>query len=598
MTTNNQNKTNQNKINQTLVEKYFPKTWDDIKLPIKIKTLLTTIKDQTGYRLLLHSSPGTGKCLGKDTLVLMYDGSKKKVQDIQVGEQLMGWDSKPRNVLSTCSGREELIKIIPTNGEPWVCNKSHILSVIESEAWRNYKNGEKPPADSIEDVNVLNSFIFKENHTKKLFRVPLDFERQDISINPYTLGFWLGSGECTALLGGLNEIDYPKSNIPKEYLFNSRDIRLQLFVGIIDSVGGSGECSHIVTTKFDSLKNDVEFLVRSLGYDITVKKELDKTINKEYWRLLISDDFDLNKNSLVFGFKTESLGEGDYYGFEIDGDRRFMLGDFTVTHNTTTARLLADRTKNDVMYLSGSNDFKIDTFRQKVLKFSSGISATGKGKIVIIDECENIRDNLQDAFKITLDQAKSTSFIFITNELEKVNEAIRSRCTQLEYDFSGDNLEEQQKNFVKFAVEICKTENIEYENAGIKQLYIRLFPDFRHLIVSLQRIKDSGEKVTESVVKSNSENGKQNIKLYSLVMDGSIIGKELYEEASKMKGKERECLISFGEPFFQYLNDQNKYDTTLQAAIIVAKYSEMFVTSINKFVTLLSCINELKTLFR
>lgn len=36
--------------------------------------------------------------------------------------------------------------------------------------------------------------------------------------------------------------------------------------------------------------------------------------------------------------KVEPLEEGDYYGFTLDGDHLFMLGDFTVTHNTETIR--------------------------------------------------------------------------------------------------------------------------------------------------------------------------------------------------------------------------------------------------------------------
>jgi len=37
----------------------------------------------------------------------------------------------------------------------------------------------------------------------------------------------------------------------------------------------------------------------------------------------------------------EPIGVGDYYGFEIDGDHLFMLGDFTVTHNTYTFSYIA-----------------------------------------------------------------------------------------------------------------------------------------------------------------------------------------------------------------------------------------------------------------
>ena len=269
------------------------------------------------------------------------------------------------------------------------------------------------------------------------------------------------------------------------------------------------------------------------------------------------------------------------------------------TGKTSTARLLVSNTdKFETLYLSGSNDFKIDTLRNKVMQFASGFSALQKHKVVIIDECENIRNDLQDSFKILLDQCKKVSFIFITNEVEKVNTAIRSRCTQIEYDFSGDDLAEQQANFIKYAVQICKEQNISYENAAIKQLYIRLFPDFRHLIVTLQQIKDSGNSVTLDVVKNMSENGKQMKDLYDLVMNLGLNQQHVYEGASKFKGKERECLISLGEPFFQFLNDQNKFDKTLQAAVIVSKYSEMFVTSINKFVTLLSCMIELRSIFR
>ena len=32
-------------------------------------------------------------------------------------------------------------------------------------------------------------------------------------------------------------------------------------------------------------------------------------------------------------FSIESLGEGQYYGFTVDGNSRFLLGDYTVTHN-------------------------------------------------------------------------------------------------------------------------------------------------------------------------------------------------------------------------------------------------------------------------
>ena len=45
---------------------------------------------------ILEVPCGRGKCLGKDTPILMYDGTIKKVQDICTDDLIMGDDSKPR----------------------------------------------------------------------------------------------------------------------------------------------------------------------------------------------------------------------------------------------------------------------------------------------------------------------------------------------------------------------------------------------------------------------------------------------------------------------------------------------------------------------
>jgi ATP-dependent exoDNAse (exonuclease V) alpha subunit len=41
------------------------------------------------------------------------------------------------------------------------------------------------------------------------------------------------------------------------------------------------------------------------------------------------------KDATRTGFAVHSIGDGPYFGFELSGDGRFLLGDFTVTHNTT-----------------------------------------------------------------------------------------------------------------------------------------------------------------------------------------------------------------------------------------------------------------------
>jgi len=54
------------------------------------------------------------------------------------------------------------------------------------------------------------------------------------------------------------------------------------------------------------------------------------------------------------------LGEGDYNGFELDGNGRFLLGDFTVTHNTTFLKQLK------ILYQTGFSEEERRSIRPSI----------------------------------------------------------------------------------------------------------------------------------------------------------------------------------------------------------------------------------------
>jgi superfamily II DNA or RNA helicase len=106
-------------------------------------------------------------------------------------------------------------------------------------------------------------------------------------------------------------------------------------------------------SKIERLADDVCFLARSLGmasYKAECKKSCQTGAVGTYYRVSISGHVESipcrikkkraaprrqKKNVLLTGINIEPIGEGDYFGFEIAGpDRLFLLGDFTVTHNT------------------------------------------------------------------------------------------------------------------------------------------------------------------------------------------------------------------------------------------------------------------------
>lgn len=352
---------------------------------------------------MLCGTTGVGKCHGKGTLIRMFDGTVKKVEDIQKGEILMGDDSSPREVLSLARGKDDMFNVVPVKGDAFTCNKAHILSLKNTV--------------TKEIVNITIEDYLKQNknfkHLHKLYRVGVDYPEKKVLVDPYFIGLWLGDGNSkntgvttadTEIVDYLNSyashlglkirINHLKENasdtyfitagnckgpsegrnrlltdarkyglmntegdkfIPRDYLINSREVRLQVLAGLIDSDGYLIHNVYEYVTKSDKLSDDVLTLSRSLGFAATHRK---KEVNgAEYHRIFISGDISeipvklirkkaaprkQKKDVLVTGFSLEYIGKGDYYGFSISGNRLYLLNDFTVTHNTLAAKVLAE----------------------------------------------------------------------------------------------------------------------------------------------------------------------------------------------------------------------------------------------------------------
>ena len=152
---------------------------------------------------------------------------------------------------------------------------------------------------------------------------------------------------------GLFPIQSENRFIPREYLVASRNVRAELLAGLIDTDGhfdDKGWCYDYIT-KSRRLADGVAFLARSIGLFVTItpcnKSALGVIghyfrlrIGGELWRVPCRVDRKrapfrtLRRDPLRDGFQIRSVGAGEYYGFTLDGDGRYLLDDFTVTHNT------------------------------------------------------------------------------------------------------------------------------------------------------------------------------------------------------------------------------------------------------------------------
>lgn len=366
---------------------------------------------------VLKAHRGGYKCLNPNTKVMMADYSSKEIKDIQIGEYVMGWDGTHRKVLDVHCGRSPMYRVtLNKNGEYYECNNNHILTMRQRRIKHNkfhcvdeyrYAGDEsiinipiedflKSPASRTNGKNSRETFF-------KHFKVGLDnIPEQKVEIPPYILGLWLGDGSTNKIAltmddkdsvcieefknyciknGGVEHIyrkpnktcatyAYYKGNllnifrtygllgnkhIPNEYLYNSRENRLELLAGLLDTDGHYSHHYSYSTVNKD-LAYQVEWLARSLGYNAKVfEYKTTWTYNgirkeKLAYNVYINGAIDEipvrlerkkaktkpnNKCHLSFSQTIEPIGEGAFVGIVIEGDGMFLLDNFLVVHNTT-----------------------------------------------------------------------------------------------------------------------------------------------------------------------------------------------------------------------------------------------------------------------
>lgn len=473
-----------------------------------VKKCLTEIKKNGGG--LLSIPCGMGKCLSKGTLVMMFDGSLKKVEDIGIGEKIMGNDSTPRTILSLARGREEMFDIIPSKGEKYTVNKSHILSLKNGAKEHFTINGTRYYKEDIIDISVEDYLklpkMYNNSRGSPLrgYRVPINFPVKDVEIDPYFLGLWLGDGtsakpQITSIddeiidyckkyteAQGLNFhlvtgdnisytfvrkvggpvtnpiiVEFRKLNliknkhVPDIYKYNSEEVRLKILAGLIDTDGSLtvDKTGFEIIQKNERLIDDIVYVARSLGFSCYKTECIKKCTNSPnpdhqglYYKMNIYGDCDKIptllprkkarprkqiKNVLNYGITVKSVGIGDYYGFEIDGNKRFVLGDFSVTHNTSIAIYLASVLGMKTLVLTHKS-FLQDQWVDRIKQFTKSEVGTirqkkvdVKGKDFVIGMIQSISsreydDNIFKEFGcVVIDEAHHYSSRCLANALFK-----------------------------------------------------------------------------------------------------------------------------------------------------------------------------------
>lgn len=434
---------------------------------------------------------GAKACLRKGTLIPLFNGEIKKIEEIKLGEVIIGDDGTPRKVINKIEGYDKLFEVSQLKSNSYVVNQEHILCLkmpdhkvifwnktemgwsilwlnkeenkinkktikagiicpecnielhgnLKRHYTRLHKDLEVPKftrkgptieapdtdevkeayikmkefADAIDDDNVLEISVkdyIKLNKTTKnrlngYIGECVQWDEHPVKLDPYLLGLWLGDRGQNGYSFDINSKDDPEileyiekwcsnndtqikqigkysilsnygkkncnlfrkflkeynliknKHIPNDYLFNSKEVRLQLLAGLIDSDGyvtRDGTRIGIVQgMNHEKLAHQIIYLSRSLGFMTCYKickttwtykgeKKEGKAIKINISGIGVEDIPTLVKRKKCSNPKKQNTsGTGsltikeiepdEFVGLDVDGNKRFVLDDFTVTHN-------------------------------------------------------------------------------------------------------------------------------------------------------------------------------------------------------------------------------------------------------------------------
>jgi phosphate starvation-inducible PhoH-like protein len=262
-----------------------------------------------------------GRAQPLDRQVLTPEGFRA-IGELDVGDLVVGSDGRPTPVLGVYpQGRKEVFRVTAQDGASTVCCGEHLWTVSTAADRRRGR-----PPRVLETSEMIGRLRAAHAHRFELPLVthPVEFEPQDVRLDPYALGLLLGDGCLTtsttpsfttadpelalALEMALPGIELVRKSVydyvlrhrgrggvivanpvtavlrdlglagtrsrtkfvPTAYLHNAPQVRLAVLQGLLDTDGGPvtqarRSCRIQYVTTSQQLRDDVLFLVRSLG---------------------------------------------------------------------------------------------------------------------------------------------------------------------------------------------------------------------------------------------------------------------------------------------------------------------------------------------
>ena len=401
----------------------------------------------------------------------------------------------------------------------------------------------------------------------------------------------------TGFVNLLKKLDVCKKSvdkhIPIEYLYSSEKTRIELLQGLFDTDGYVDNRKSrgvlIYNTSSEQLSNDFAFLVRSLGGTDTVVRK-SAGYKKDGMYIKCNDTF---KHTIKFStdilpfssikhtrkyikpqnkaqrkiVNIEYIGEQECQCIKVrSDDHTYITDNLTVTHNTTSARIIANMMnegKGKPIELDCASHNGVDDMRM-IIDECKTRPIGSKYKIFVLDECHMLTVQAWNSLlKILEEPPEYIIFLFCTTDPQKIIGTIMSRVQRFNFHrISIDGIYNRLKYIIENENnerELAEEQLIIYEDEALRYIARLAKGGMRDSITTLEKCLDySLNLTTQNVLKvtSGGVNEETLLQMTQYIVNGDCKSALLFFNDIYMSGVDVSLFIKL---YIEFLQNCTKY---------------------------------------
>ena len=258
---------------------------------------------------------------------------------------------------------------------------------------------------------------------------------------------------------------------------------------------------------------------------------------------------------------------------------------------TSVAIALCQDVDAEYLYINASKDNKIEVVRGDIEKFATSCSLDQRRKVVILDEAECLTDNTangagaQNALKSVIETVeKNCRFIFTTNNMSRINDALKSRCGRtIDFNFTKEDSVNLMRAYFKRLCWILDTEKVTYDKKTLAEFVQTNYPDFRKTLNRLQMLSKMYGCVDERILSAVD-----NTKVLNLIDE---MKNKKWNNARKIVS-EMDFTTFYGE-LYQNIEPYLKDDSKPSCVLTIGEWQWKAAMSNDKELPCVCCVTDL-----